>query len=121
MFISPCSETEVIQQIYSIKNSSSGYDEISSRFLVLAAEVLATPLKILFNFALKSDIIPVYKQGDKTDIGNYRHIYILLTFSEILKKLTYRKTHSFFRKTFNSIAHTIYGFRPAQFYHLCNA
>ena len=42
--ISPCSETEVIQQTYSIKNnSSSGYDEIFSRFLVLAAEELATP------------------------------------------------------------------------------
>ena len=43
LFIFPFSETKVIQQIYSVKNnSSSGNDEISSRFLVLAAEVLAT-------------------------------------------------------------------------------
>ena len=80
VFISPCSETEVLQQIHSIKNnSSSGYDEISSCFLVLAAEVLASFLKISFNFSFKSGIfpdsvkivkvIPVYQQGDKTDIG----------------------------------------------------
>ena len=54
LFISLCSETEVIQQIYSIKNNGSfSYDEISSRFFILAAEVLATPLKI-FTFSFES-------------------------------------------------------------------
>ena len=76
LFNTPYFETEVIQQIYFIKNDSScGPDEIPSRFLVLAAEVLATPLKILFNFSFKTGIypnclkipkvIPVYKQSDK--------------------------------------------------------
>ena len=95
LFISPCSETEVIQQMYSIKiSSSSGYDKISSRFLILAVEVLAIPPKILFNFLFKSGIfpdclkiakvIPVYKQGDKTDTDNYRLYPFFHHFSKFL-------------------------------------
>ena len=125
MLISPCSETEVIQQIYSIKNnSSSGHDEISSRFLVLAAEVLATPLKNLFNFLFKfgifpdcvkiAKIIPVYKQGDKTGNGIYRPIFILLSFSKILEKLICRKTPSFLEKH-SIFLPTQYRFIPAHF------
>ena len=99
-----------MQQIYSIKNNSSSVsDEISSRFSVLVAEAqLATPLKTLYNFLFKSGIfsdclktvkvIPVYKQGDKTDIGNYRPVPILSSFSKILEKLICRRTHSFLEK-----------------------
>ena len=44
LFISPCSETEVIHQTYSLKNnSSSGYDEISSRFLAWLLKCLQLP------------------------------------------------------------------------------
>ena len=123
LFISPCTENEVIQQINSFKNnSSSGPDEISSRFLILAAEVLATPLKILFNYSFKSGIfpdclktakvIPIYKQGDKTDIGNYRPISILSSFSKILEKLVCKRTHSFLDKH-SILLFTQYGHRPA--------
>ena len=119
LFISPCTENEVIQQINSFKNnSSSGPDEISSRFLILAA----TPLKILFNYSFKSGIfsdcpktakvIPIYKQGDKTDIGNYRPISILSSFSKILEKLICKRTHSFLDKHLILLP-TQYGFRPA--------
>ena len=52
LFIQPTSETEVIQLIHSLKNKNSyGPDEISAKFVILAADILATPLKILFNYA----------------------------------------------------------------------
>ena len=121
LFISTCTENDVIQHINSLKNNnSSGSDEISSRFLILAAEVLATPLKILFNYSgifpdcLKTaKVIPIYKQGDKTDIGNYRHISILSSFSKILEKVICKRTHSFLDKH-SILLPTQYGFRPAQ-------
>ena len=103
--------------------SFSGYDEkISLRFLVLAAEVLATPQKMLFKFLFKpgifpdclnsAEVIPVYKQGDKSDIGNYRPIFILSSFFKILEILICRRTHLFLEK--HSILLPIqYGFRPA--------
>ena len=109
LFTFRCTVNEVIQQTNSRKNnSSSGPDEISSRFFILAAEVLATPQKILFNYLFESGIfpdclktakvIPVYKQGDKTDIGNYRPISILSSFSKTLEKLVYKRAHSFLDK-----------------------
>ena len=80
-----------MQQIYSLKNKNlCGPDEISAKFFRLSADVLATPLKMLFNYALKFSIfpdcfkttyiIPIYKQGDKMETGIYRPTFILFRF-----------------------------------------
>ena len=88
LFIQPTSETEVIQLIHSLKNKNScGPDKISANFVILAADILATTVKILFNYTFEfgifrdcfktAKVIPIYKQGDKTEMGNYRPISIL--------------------------------------------
>ena len=46
------------------------------------------------------------------EIGNYRLISILSTFSKILEKLIYNRTQSFLEKH-SIILRTQYGFRPA--------
>ena len=123
LFIQPTSETEVIQLIHSLKNKNlCGPDKISAKFVILAADILATPLKILFNYMFEfgifpncfktAKVIPIYKQGDKMEMGNYRPISILSTFSKILEKLIYNRTQSFLEKLF-IILPTQYGFRPA--------
>ena len=99
-----------------------GPDEISAKFVILAADILATPLKILFNYAFEfgifpdcfktAKVIPIYKQGDKTEMGNYRPISILSTFLKILEKLIYNRTQSFLEKQSITLP-TQYGFRPA--------
>jgi len=49
LFLDPTYEVKVMQQIYSLKNSNSCRpDNISTKFTVIAADVLATPLKKLF-------------------------------------------------------------------------
>ena len=59
LFNQPTSETEVIQLIHSLKNKNScGPDEISAKFVILAADILATPLKTLFNYAFEFGIFP---------------------------------------------------------------
>jgi len=46
LFLDPTYEVKVMQQIYSLKNSNScGTDNISTKFIVIAVDVLATPLK----------------------------------------------------------------------------
>ena len=123
LFIQSTSETEVIQLIHSLKNKNScGPEEISAKFVILAADILATPLKILFNYTFEcgifldcfktAKVIPIYKQGDKTEKGNYRPISILSTFSKILEKLIYNRTQSFLEKHSITLP-TQYGFRPA--------
>ena len=102
--------------------NSGGPDEISAKFVILDADILATPLKILFNYSFEFEIfpdcfktakvIPIYKQGDKTEMGNYRPTCILSTFSKILEKLIYNRTQSFLEKHSITLP-THYGFRPA--------
>ena len=69
-----------MQPIHSLKyKNSCGPDEISAKFVILAADILATPLKILFNYAFEfgifsdcfkaAKVIPIYKQGDKTEMA----------------------------------------------------
>ena len=109
------------QLIYSLKNiNSCGLDEFSAKLLILSADVLVTSLKILFDYAFKSGIfsdyfktakfVSIYKQGDKTEIGNYRPISIFSTFSKILEKLIYNRTQSFTEKH-SIILPLQYGFR----------
>ena len=103
LFIQPTSESKVIQLIHSLKNKNScDPDEISAKFVILAADILATPLKILFNYEIEfgifpdsfktAKVIPLYKQGDKTEMGNNRPISIFFTFSKILEKLIFNRT-----------------------------
>ena len=71
------------------------------KVLILAANVLASPLKILFNYAFEfgtfpdssktAKIIPSYKQEDETKMGNYRPLFTLSTFSKIVEKLICNK------------------------------
>ena len=125
LFIQPTSETEVIQLIHSLKNKNScGPDEISAKFVILLADILATPLKILFNYAFElgifpdcfknAKVIPIYKQGDRAEMGYYCPISILPTFSKILENLIYDRTQSFLEKHSFTLP-TQYGFRPAYF------
>lgn len=122
LFLQPTSQFEVKQQICSLSNKkSSGPDDISAHFLVVAADVLVTPLTILFNYALKfgifpsclkiAKVIPVFKSGNKTDVSNYRPISILSTFSKILEKLICKRTRTFLDKN-SVLIPTQYGFRP---------
>ena len=123
LFIQPTTETEVIQLIHSLKNKNScGPDEISAKFVLLAADILATLLKILLNYKFEfgifpdcyktAKVIPIYKQDEKTEMGNYRPISILSTFSKILEKLFYNRIQSFLEKH-SIILPAQYGFKPA--------
>ena len=105
LFFQSTSPPEIMRLIHSLKNNkSSGHDNISAYFLIVAAEVIAIPLTTLFNSAFKhcifpsclkiARVIPVFKSGEKTDLNNYRPISILSTFLKILEKLICDRTQS---------------------------
>ena len=122
LFFQPTSPPEIMRVIHSLKNNkSSGHDNISAYFLIVAAEVIAIPLTTLFNSTFKlgifpsclkiARVIPVFKSGEKTDLNNYRPISILSTFSKILEKLICDRTQLFLDKH-SILLSTQYGFRP---------
>jgi len=76
--------------------NSYAYDEISSRILKVSTPYIVPPLTYIFNKILStgtfpdrlkySEVRPLYKKGDKTDVSNYRPISLLISFSKIIGK-----------------------------------
>jgi hypothetical protein len=90
--------SEIERTIPSLKlKNSYGYDEISARILKACAPYVSSPLTQIFNKILItgtfpdrlkfSEIKPLYKKGDKSDLVNYRLISLLPNFSKIIEKL----------------------------------
>jgi hypothetical protein len=85
---------EIKDMVGSLKRKSShGYDEIPQNILKVSLLFILSPLTYMCNKSLSlgifpmwlkySQINPVYKKGYKTDMGNYRSISLLISFSNI--------------------------------------
>ena len=90
-------ETEVMDLINSLPSGvATGLDHISSKLLKLIAPAIAPSLAKVLNCSIKNGIYPaelklarvtpIYKQGKKADVDNYRPISVLPVLSKILKK-----------------------------------
>jgi retron-type reverse transcriptase len=55
-------------------------------------------------------VIPLFKQGDRTNVNNYRPISLLPQFSKIFEKVFYNRLSDFFEK-FEILSKSQYGFR----------
>ena len=101
--------SDILKSIKKLKgNQSPGYNNIHPLFIKNCCNFVILPLKILFNQSIKTGtlpdiwknglIIPVFKNGDKTNIMNYRPITILSSFAKLLDQLVYDKISVFFNK-----------------------
>ena len=92
------SPKEIENIIRSLKTKEShGYDEITTRILKISAPFISFPLTYIFNKAMIAGIFPsrlkyapikpIFKNGDKKKIANYRPISLLPSFSKILEKI----------------------------------
>ncbi len=78
------------------------------RVLKLIEHQIAWPLAEIMNISIKkgifasklkdAKIIPIFKDDDDTDLGNYRPISLLSNFNQIFEKLMYKRLKSFFDK-----------------------
>ena len=115
------SQKEIDNAIKNLKNSSSsGPDEITSKFVKLSAPILIPALDKIFNLALKSGIypnklkiakvVPVYKKGVSTLVSNYRPISILNTINKIFEKILHIRLTKFIEDS-NLLYKYQFGFR----------
>ena len=58
-------------------------------------------------------VTPIHKEGAKTDVGNYRPISILNSFSKIYEKLMHKRLSNFLESN-DSIYENQYGFRSGR-------
>ena len=99
---------------------SFGHDRISSKIIKLLAYEIASPMHIIVNKIIecnifpdtwkKSDVIPLFKKGNKGDIGNYRPISLLPCLSKIAEKVLVKQINQYFEIN-NLFPKTQYGFR----------
>lgn len=112
---------EVYKILMSLKsNSAPGWDNVSTRFLKLANELVVPVISHLANLcfehgifpaALKKAIItPVYKNGDKSEVSNYRPISVLTAISKVLEKLVNNRLINYLSKI-DFLSKSQYGFR----------
>ena len=88
--------------LFSLKiNKSSGYDDISFNAVRNYFGPLLKPFMHVFSLSMEKGIFlddlktawvtPIFKAGDKSEMGNYRPISVLPCFSKILKRITYNR------------------------------
>jgi len=101
-FISPTTTTEIENIITSLKSGKAvGPFSIPIDILKPLKSVISKPLEILFNTSFSTgtvptdfklaNIIPVYKEGSRTCLSNYRPISLLSVFNKLLERLMYNR------------------------------
>ena len=109
MFLYKTNTSEVGQIILKLnKDSAAGYDNINVKDILLIQEKMVPILTILINDIFSSGIfpkelkigkvIPIHKNGDLTDIQNYRPITEVCTPSKIIEHLIKSRTIEYLAK-----------------------
>src|SRR3989442_1404457 len=91
-------DEDVIKAISEFKeNKSAGIDEINSTYAINIKEIVAKPLRILFNKSLQeneipdewktANITPIFKKGDKSLVSNYRPVSLTVLFCKVMENL----------------------------------
>jgi integrase len=113
-------ESELNKVLQSLKLSkASRLDKISNKLLKAAGYTINESLLFIFNLALATGIFPdelkmakvtpIYKEGDKSNCGNYRPISVLPVIAKILEKLICDQLREFLNE--NNISKQQSGFR----------
>ena len=120
IFLQPSTPNEVINVIYSLKNTKSPTNEIPSFIYKSFSTSLADPISVLFNKMIDigvfpdtlkiSRVTPIYKKDDPACMGNYRPISNLSNLNKIFEKLIYKRLFSFL-DTFDLLNESQFGFR----------
>jgi len=115
------SYTEIIDIISNIKSTgSSGPDNVPSLIIKHSKYAVADVLAYLCNYSFNegvfphclksSKVIPLFKNGDRKLVSNYRPISLLNVFSKILEKLMCNRLNSYLTK-YNLLYEFQFGFR----------
>ena len=121
IFISSVNEQEILQIVNKFKNKKST-DHTNNDMMIVKniIETIVTPLTHICNLSFETGIfpekmktakvIPIFKNGDKQELTNYRPISLLSQFSKILEKLYVERLDNFIEKH-HLLSNQQYGFR----------
>ena len=120
MVVPPVLQHDVIQAIKSLQNKKGNINELPVHLFKENKEIFSIPLSILFNQSVETGkfptkfkhatVIPIFKKGNREEIGNYRPISLLNIFSKVFEKLMKNNLLNFLSKKAIIIPEQ-YGFR----------
>ena len=121
MFLFPANDQEILEIIQNLENkSSSGDDYISNLIIKSASTIIAPYLTGLVNKSMNqgvfpdklknAKVIPLFKEGSKTDVNNYRPISLLKIWSKIFERVMYNRMYHFMEH-FSLLYNKQFGFR----------
>lgn len=111
IYLEPTYIVEIYNIVQSLKNNCApGEDNITKNDIVLLFDSVGDIIVNLINTTLSSGIFPdelkiakitpIFKKGSHTELGNYRPISVLTTFSKIVEKVIKSRTIAFVEKYF---------------------
>jgi hypothetical protein len=121
LLMKPSTTNEIESIIKSLKSKvSHGYDQISTKILKTCAPFISSPLNHICNLLIAtgkfpdrlkySEVIPLYKKGDKNQPSNYRPISLLTAFSKVIEKIMFYRLMNHLNKH-NILSTNQFGFQ----------
>ena len=118
MFLYKTSDEEILSIMNELDSkSSSGLDNLSNIFIKISSDIIAPFLCELINMLFRegvfpkilaeAKVIPLHKEGDKTDENNYRPISLLSIWSKIFERVMYNRVYHFLKRICHSHANNL--------------
>nr|XP_047124237.1 uncharacterized protein LOC124806962 [Hydra vulgaris] len=105
------------------KNKATGPDEINGNIIIDCYEQIKNILFKIYKASIQqgifperlkiAKIIPIHKEGDRSNINNYRPISILSVFSKILDRIMFNRVNNYFNYN-NLLYNNQVGFKKDQ-------
>ena len=122
-FFSPVSDVEVANVICSLKDKPSHFNSVPTKVLKFIRRLISPLLASIINKSIEdgifpdslkiAKIIPIFKQGDKYEIQNYRPISLLPLLSKLFEKVAHNQLVNFLNSN-DIIFNHQYGFRAGK-------
>jgi len=119
-FFSPITEHNVQSTILSLKNGRSNLHSMPTKILKHVSHIISPVLTHIINKSFTTGtfpntlkvarVTPIPKQGDPTNIGNYRPISCLPTISKVFEKLAHKQLYNYLEQH-NILFSNQFGFR----------
>ena len=87
------------------KSKAAGLDKISARLIRECADLICIPIRDIFNQSVSQGIfpddwkcakvIPLFKQGDRDDLNNYRPISVISVMAKVFERIVYDQLYAY--------------------------
>ena len=102
----PTSTNKVLSLLNRLNRSkAAGLDKISARLIRECADLICIPIRDIFNQSISQGIFPddwkcakvtpLFKQGDRDDLNNYRPISVISVMAKVFERIVYDQLYAY--------------------------